>query len=145
MPNTSSSSQIECRHFGEVADEQVSVGHRRMIPRFSVQYGKPRHFLVTLGSGADQRQIAVFREDDQMPVRKKHLSITVPTSLPPEFAGGDVETGQNCLIQTVHETFMQHGARELILHPIISPDFAHGESWAIPCQFDNGSTRAIAG
>src|ERR1700752_4202243 len=103
MPNTSRSSQVECRHFGEVADEQLSVGHRRMIPRFSVQHGKPRQFLVTLWSGADKRQITVFREDDQLAVGKEHLPITVPTSLPPELPGGDVEARQNCLVQAVHE------------------------------------------
>src|SRR2546428_2701661 len=116
-----------------------------MVPRLSVQHTEARQFLVPLRRSADQSEVAVLGEDDQVTVRKQHLAVPVSSSLPFEFSGVGVETRQDRLVEPVDEPFLQHRARELILHPVAAPYFVDGEATTGRRELDDRRAGSVAG
>ena len=60
------SSQIERRHLSGIPDQQPSVGEGGDVPRFPINGGRARHFVVPVGRGMDEHQLSVLGQDDQV-------------------------------------------------------------------------------
>ena len=60
-------SEIEAGHLSGIADEQPPVGDGWMVPGFSMNGLEARQFVMGVGCGIHQSQLARAGEHDQMP------------------------------------------------------------------------------
>src|SRR5262245_4807100 len=99
---------------------------------------------MTIGSGANEREIAVFGQHGEILASEQDLAVAVASTFPFELARSGIDRRKDPLIKAVDHALVQHGSGESILHPGIAPDLPHRESAAISGQFDHRGPGAVA-
>src|SRR5262245_49821069 len=115
-----------------------------MIPGLALENRETRDLLVPLGRRADEREIAVLGEHDDVAAGEHDLPVAVPSAFPSHVPRRRVEAGENRFIETVDESIVKYRARKPVLHPVVAPDFPHVEPLAFARDFDERGTHTVA-
>ena len=106
---------------------------------------KPATSSWPVGVGPYQHQVAPLGQYDQVLAGGQELTVAVAAALPHQLAGDGVDAGEDRFVEPVDVAVDQHGAAELVLHPVRLPDRRRAEAVAVRGQLDERRALPVAG
>src|SRR5918993_5836993 len=92
---------------------------------------------------ANECQLTLLREDDEVAAGEHDLAVAVTAALPFQLAIRCIEAGQDRFVETVNESVVQHRAREVIVHPVRAPELSYRElPVGAGCQLEHRGIEA---
>jgi len=88
---------------------------------FAGDRGEPGHFLVALGRGVNEHDVAILGQHNQVIAGEHDLAVSVTAALPLQLASRCIDARQNGLIESVEIAAMQERSAELVLHRAAFP------------------------
>ena len=95
-------------------------------------------------SGADEDDVAGFRQHDDVAAGDDGLTISVAAAFPLQLACRRVDARKDRFVETVEISLVQQRAGELVFHPRVCPDRARREAVAIALDLEHPRTLGIA-
>src|SRR4051812_33838963 len=131
----------EASHLGGIPYKQFTMFKRGMVPCFALYGRNPEHFLVRIGAGFNESEVAIAAEDDEVAAREQELAVTVAAVLPFAFADVGVEAGEHVFVEAIDVAMPEDGAGELVLEVLVAPKLARAGGG----DLDGGAASAVAG
>jgi hypothetical protein len=90
-----------------------------MVPRLAFNGRGPRDLLELLGRGADERELAIFRDDQQQILigQQHELAVAVAPALPFAFAVREIDARHDAAVEAEDVALVDHEIAEVRLEP----------------------------
>src|SRR5262245_59541250 len=120
---------IKASHLRLVANEQMAVGNRRIVPGLAFNRGKPRNFGMLLRGCLHQYEVSRIAYHYQVTASQNHLTVSIPPAFPLLRTGVDVNARQDSFVQSIGITLVENRAIELVVHCLgrFLPDLASAQ------------------
>lgn len=133
--------------FGIVAEEEVRSGESGIIPGFTLEGREAGEFAVFDGISFNKDDVAGFGLDEEEVIDAEELAAAEAAIFPNAFAGGDLDAGQEAIVDSINVIILDGDIGELSFHAAVLPeDFDQPvRVGGFEADFEQGASDPVAG